>query len=266
FFISDSTGITAETLGAALLSQFPKIKIAKITIPYINSVTRAHEVVEQINCASRADQTRPLVFSTLAKPKIRNVVEDCDGLVIDFFSASLRSLENELQSTSAKQIGTLHQIPDFKSYDARIAAIDFTLQVDDGLGVKDYKSADVILLGVSRSGKTPTSLYLALKFGILAANYPLIPEDINSTTLPEALKPHRKKLFGLLISPKRLHEIRQKRQPNTKYASLEQCKTELIIVEKMFKQEKIGYLDSTAYSIEEIATKIINAMELKRHK
>ena len=256
FFISDSTGITAETLGKALLSQFPKIKFEKIMIPYINSKEKAREVAAQINKSCRKNQTKALVFSTLAKPEIRSILADCDGMFMDFFDILIGPLEEQLQSKYAKQVGKLHKMADVKTYDARIAAIDFALHADDGIGIKNYKNADIILIGVSRSGKTPTCLYLALKFGIRAANYPITDEDISTSRLPKALIPYRKKLFGLTITAQRLHEIRQQRQPDSNYASLAQCQNELATVEQMFKNEHIPYLDSTAFSIEEIAAKI----------
>jgi regulator of PEP synthase PpsR (kinase-PPPase family) len=265
FFISDSTGITAETLGKALLSQFPKIKFNKITIPYVNSLDKAREAVTQINKTSRKYQTRPLIFSTLANPEIRSILADCNGFVMDFFDILIGPLEEELKSKYAKEIGKLHKMPDLKTYDARIAAIDFALNTDDGIGVKDYKNADVILIGVSRSGKTPTCLYLALKFAISAANYPITEENINIAHLPKELIPYRKKLFGLTITPTRLHDIREQRRPHSNYAKFDQCQKELTTVEQMFAKEKIPYLDSTVFSIEELATKITQIKKIPRH-
>jgi len=265
FFISDSTGITAETLGKALLSQFPKIKFKKLTIPYVNSLDKARETVMQINQVSRKDQAKVLVFSTLANPEMRSILADCDGMVMDFFDILIGPLEEELQSKYAKEVGKLHKMPDLKTYDARIAAIDFALNADDGINVKNYKNADVILIGVSRSGKTPTCLYLALKFAIRAANYPITEENINISHLPKDLIPYRKKLFGLTITSARLHEIREQRRPNSSYAKLAQCQKELKTVEQIFKKEKIPYLDSTAFSIEELATKITQIKKITRH-
>lgn len=265
FFISDSTGITAETLGAALLSQFPQIDFSRITIPYINSEDKAREVVTQINKATRKDQAKALVFSSLAKPEIRSLIADCNCMFIDFFDILVGPLETELQSKYVQEVGKFHKIPDSKTYEARIAAIDFALSTDDGVGIKNYKSAEIILIGVSRSGKTPTCIYLALKYGIRAANYPITEEDITVLALPEVLRPYRKKIFGLTIGAERLHEIREQRKPNSTYASLPQCQKEFRYIEQMFKNEHIPYLESTDFSIEEIATQIITKTPIKRH-
>lgn len=265
FFISDSTGITAETLGRSLLSQFPKLKFKKFTIPYVNSADKAREIAERINQTSRADQTRALVFSTLADPEIRSIMANCDGLFMDFFDILIGTLEQELQSKYAKEIGKSHNISNLNSYEQRIAAINFSLNTDDGIATKNYKEADIILIGVSRCGKTPTCLYLALKFGIYAANYPITEENLTKNKLPKILIHHKKKLFGLTISAERLHEIRQQRIPNSKYAELSQCQKELRIVEQMFKDANIPYLNSTAFSIEEIAAKIMAAKKISRH-
>ncbi len=264
FFISDSTGITAETLGHSILAQFPNIKFEQKTIPYINSIEKAEEVVTQINAASTEDKAKALVFSTLANTEVRDLVKNCDALFMDFFDILMEPIETELKAKYAQDVGKFHGISDTNTYDKRIAAIDFALNTDDGVGVKNYDKADVILVGVSRCGKTPTCLYMALLFGVLAANYPITEEDIHSAALPEALQDHTDKIFGLTINPERLQTIRQQRRPDSTYASLEQCKKELSTVQQMFRNYGVPYLDSTSFSIEELATKIMAQRGLKR--
>ena len=264
FFISDSTGITAETLGQSLLAQFSHINFEKQTIPYVNSIEIAQEVLEKINSVSHQNNSKVLVFSTLADAKIRNILAACNGLFMDFFDILMTPLETELNAKYAQDIGKFHSILDVNRYDQRIFAMEFALSTDDGIGVKNYKDADVIITGVSRCGKTPTCLYMALTFGVRAANYPITEEDMHATDLPDVLKPYVKKLFGLTISEQRLHSIRAQRRPNSKYASIEQCKTELSIVNKMFEKDSIPKLNSTIFSIEEISTKIMAEMGVKR--
>jgi regulator of PEP synthase PpsR (kinase-PPPase family) len=266
FFISDSTGITAETLGRSLLTQFQELEFDQTTIPYVNTIEKAKEVLERINQASRDTKARVLVFSTLADPKIREILASCNCLFIDFFDAFIPPLEEELHSKYAKKIGELHKIANFKTYDQRVAAIEFALNTDDGVGINNYKNADIVLIGVSRCGKTPTSLYLALKFGLFAANYPITDENLTIATLPKDLEPHKDKLFGLTITAQRLHEIREQRKPKSTYASLPQCQRELSMVEKIFKRSNIPFLNSTTFSIEEIATKIMAMKKIKRQR
>lgn len=265
FFISDSTGITAETLGHSLLTQFPQCEFEQITIPYINNVEKAREALIRINQTSQADQAKAIVFSTLANPEIRSIVADCNGMFIDIFNLFVPALEEELRSKYSQQIGKSHNIANFANYDARVSAIEFSLNTDDGIGINNYDNADLILVGVSRCGKTPTCLYLALKFGIFAANYPITDEDMLNPYLPKKLQAYKEKIFGLIISPERLHEIRQERRPDSNYAAIEQCKKELNIVEQMFKKDNIPYLNSTTFSIEEIATKIMSLKKMRRH-
>ena len=264
FFISDSTGITAETLGNSLLTQFPQFEFTKIAIPYVNNAEKAVEVLKQINQTCRDDQTKALVFSTLADTEIRNIVADCNGMFMDLFSILIGPLEEELNSKYAQKIGELHSIANLENYDRRIAAIEFALNTDDGIGINNYKDAEIIIVGVSRSGKSPVCLYLALKFGIFAANYPIVDTELEFKSLPTKLLEHKEKTIGLIISPERLHEIREQRQPNSSYAKIEQCKKELTAMETIFKNDNIPYINSTSLSIEEIATKIITIKKLTR--
>jgi regulator of PEP synthase PpsR (kinase-PPPase family) len=150
------------------------------------------------------------------------------------------------------------------NYNARMDAVNYALNHDDGCITRDLSRADVILIGVSRCGKTPTSLYLALQYGIFAANYPLVPEDFESNALPRAIKDIPDKLQGLTISPERLQQIRTERTPNSRYASLDNCQNEVRQAERMMQQAKIPFLDVTTMSVEEIATTILHQTSLKK--
>ncbi|NKB46180.1 MAG: pyruvate, phosphate dikinase/phosphoenolpyruvate synthase regulator [Legionellales bacterium] len=264
FFISDSTGITAESLGHSLLTQFENVTFNTETIPYVDTAKKAHAVVEKINHAYQQDQIKPLVFATLVRPEIQAIIQQSQGQLFDFFHTFLKPLEQELGSQSTYSVGKSHSMINFESYKHRIDAVNFALQHDDGIKVNHYHRADVILVGVSRCGKTPTCLYLALQFGILAANYPLTDEELHHLALPASLKPHKAKLFGLVIDPERLQGIRSERRPNSQYSSLEQCRREVNEAKTIYQREQLPCLNTTYYSIEEIATKILAKTQIER--
>lgn len=266
FYLSDRTGITVETLAHSLLTQFDGFKWHKVSIPFLDSPEKAQAAVEKINDAALKEGCRPLIFSTLVNPEVRAVIETAEGVIYDFFDRFIDSMEKELGQRSSHAVGRSHGLNNNASYTKRISAINFAHANDDGMTVKNYREADIILIGVSRSGKTPTCLYLAMQYGIYAANYPLTEEDMASENpkLPPVLNSFRQKLFGLTISAEQLQRIRQERRPNSRYASLEQCQQELDWQKRLYQRENIPYLDTTAISIEEIATTILNRSGLKR--
>lgn len=265
FFISDGTGITAETVGHSLLSQFEDIEYRQERIPFIDSLEKAKDCRRRIEEAKLRDGMRPVVISTLVDPVVAAPIRDTDALHLDFIVTFIVPLEKELGIKSSRAIGRGHSGATSKDYAARIDAINFTLAHDDGISDADLDKADVILVGVSRCGKTPTSLFLALQFGIKAANYPLIPEDFERDQLPEGLGAHKNKLFGLTISPQRLTQIRQERRPDSKYASLENCRWEIEEAERLMRREGIRWLSTTTKSIEEIAATLMQTIKLDRH-
>ena len=264
FFVSDGTGITVEMLGHSLLTQFDGIQFEQMTIPFVDSVAKAQACVARINEASAAGNGRSVVFTTLINAEIRETMRKANAFVMDFFESFLDPLEAEFGAKSTHTVGRSHSARDAKGYTHRIDAINFALAHDDGASSRDLDKADVILVGVSRSGKTPTTLYLSLQFGIRAANCPLIPEDFDRMSLPGALQAHRRKLFGLSIAPERLREIRNERRPNSKYAELENCRYEVQQAEKLMSREGIRWANSTTKSIEEIATTIMQEFKLER--
>lgn len=262
FFVSDGTGITAETLGHSLLSQFDKIELQLLTRPYINRIDKAQLLVEQINEAGKRDGVRPLVFETIVDPEISNTLKKSDGFIINIFSTFISSLETELATKATGSVGKTHSISN--NYVDRIDAINFALDNDDGSRTRFYDRADIILVGVSRSGKTPSCLYMAMQYGIKAANYPLTEEDMEKRTLPEPLKDFKNNLFGLTIDVDRLVAIRNERRSNSKYASYAQCQFEIQEAEALFQRENIPFVNSTHYSVEEIAAKILATQNLNR--
>ena len=264
FFVSDRTGVTAEMLGYSLLTQFSDAHFNKVTLPFIDTLEKAKLVRERVQVALRQDGVRPLIFSTLIDPAIRVEVNACDALVLDFFQVFIAPLEAELGVESNHSVGRFHGTGDPMMYKRRIDAVNFALAHDDGATTREFDFADVILVGVSRSGKTPTCLYLAMQYGIHAANYPLAPEDFDAMQLPAPIRPYRSKLFGLTIDPARLHQIRQERRPNSHYASLPNCRQEVQQAEALFRARRIPFLDSTTRSIEEIASTVLQEARLAR--
>ena len=264
FFVSDQTGVTAETMGHSLLTQFDGLEFRQVTLPFISSVDKAEEAVRKINATAVADGTRPVVFSTLVKGDLRSVVKRSNGLFLDFFDAFLTPLEAELEVKSSEREGRAHGIADQLVYSTRIEATNFALAADDGGVTADYQRADVILVGVSRSGKTPTCIYMAMQYGVFAANYPFTEEDFEGKQLPVMIRPFTGKLFGLTIAPQRLQQIRNERRPGSRYASLAQCEFEVRNAETLFQRYSIPYLNTTECSIEEIASRIIERKGIER--
>lgn len=264
FYLSDRTGITAETLGHSLLTQFDGIEWETVNVPFLDDRGKANEIAAQIDRTAERDGLRPLVFSTLQQPEILEVIKQANCRVYDFFETFTRPVEEELHRPSARKAGRSHGLQHRLSYFKRIDAINYVLAHDDGVNPKHFSQADLILIGVSRSGKTPTCLYLGLQYGIAAANYPLTPDDMTALQLPSVLENVRSKLFGLTLTPEQLHFIRQQRRPNSEYASLVQCQREIRWQESLFRQYNIAYLDTTRISIEEISAIILNRCGLKR--
>lgn len=262
FFVSDGTGITAETLGHSLLAQFEGVALRQVRVPFVDNEDKAVECAKRIREERDKTGQRPIVFMSLVNQEISAVLRLADALFLDMFETFIVPLEQELGIRSTHTIGRFHGIAESTDYKRRIEAINFTLAHDDGITDADLEEADVILLGVSRSGKTPTSLYLAMQFGIKAANYPLIPEDFERMKLPGELHRFRAKLFGLSIDPERLRQIRNERRPDSRYASIGNCRYEVDAAQKLMRREGIRWLDSTSKSIEEISATIIQEVRL----
>ena len=264
FFVSDGTGITAQILGHSLLTQFEGVDFNQVTLPFVDSAERAEECLARIEAESAGGNGQPIVFSTLVNQDVRQIVRRANALFLDFFETFIDPLEAGLGVKSSHTIGRSHSAMDKKEYQQRIEAINFAMAHDDGASHRELGQADLVLIGVSRSGKTPTSLYLALQFGVRAANYPLIPEDFHRMKLPEALRTHKGRLYGLTIAPERLHEIRQERRPDSRYADLDNCRYEVEQAENLMRREGIRSINTTSKSIEEIATTILRELRIQR--
>jgi regulator of PEP synthase PpsR (kinase-PPPase family) len=265
FFISDRTGITAEMLGNSLLTQFEDIHFRRVTIPFVDSAERVADALRQVNETATREGRRPIVISSIVDEAMSETIRrDAQAQTLDLFQTFIQPLEAELGAKSSHTAGRTHGMANSHEYFARMEAINFAQSHDDGAATRDLDKAQVILVGVSRCGKTPTTLYLALQFGIRAANFPLTPDDFADHRLPASVLPYRDKLFGLSIQAERLREIREERRPGSKYASLDNCRYEVREADAMMVRERIPMLDTTTKSIEEIATTILHRAKLER--
>ena len=257
FFVSDQTGVTAETLGHSLLTQFSGFEFRSVTLPFVSGIDKAQEAVRRINRTAEEEGVRPIIFSTLVQDEVREVVVTANALFLDFFAPFVGALERELDVRATHLTGRAHGMADVESYAVRINATNYALANDDG-GGGDYEHADLIVIGVSRSGKTPTCLYMALQYGVFVANYPLTEDDLEGSKLPALLEPYRRKLYGLTITPERLHQIRNERRPDSRYSSRQQVQYELRAAANLFARYGIPVLDTTECSIEEIASRMLS--------
>ncbi|MGH8145277.1 MAG: posphoenolpyruvate synthetase regulatory kinase/phosphorylase PpsR [Rhodanobacteraceae bacterium] len=264
FFVSDSTGITAETIGNSILAQFEGVQFDGHRIAFVDTPDKARAAALRIKTFFAQDDERPIVVNTVVDPQLCEIIAESGALMIDVLAPFIGTLELELGARRSGAVNRAHGLVDFGQYEARIDATNYALAHDDGVNL-DYSQADVILVGVSRVGKTPTCLYMALHYGVKAANYPLTEEDLEYDHLPERLQPHRKRLFGLTIDPVRLAQVREARRPGSGYAKLDRCKRELVLADQIFRRENLPSLNTTHTSIEEIASKILAYLGIERH-
>lgn len=262
YFVSDHTGVTAEVLGHSLLARFDDLHIETAARPFVNSDARAEALVQEFEHLPEP----PIVFSTITDPAMRRRIGEHAGVHLDLFAPFMTELERALGKQPADRIGAAHGIRDLARYQARIDAVEFALTTDDGSNTKRYGSSEVVMVGVSRVGKSPTCLYLAMQYGVRASNYPLAEDDFEHSSLPEPLAPHRAKLFGLTIEPRRLNELRERRSPGTHYASLERCEYEVRQAERLLRRHNVPFLDVTNVSVEELASQVLLRADLARHR
>ena len=262
YFLSDSTGITAETLGNTLLTQFPDNDFDRITVPFITTVDQARAVVNVIDGLA-ATGLRPIVFSTAVGSDIRQTLAKCNGVVVDLIGTHVGVLESALGTPASGEPGRAHGLGNAARYQSRMAAVEYAMEHDDGQSLRALEKAQVILVAPSRCGKTPTTMYLALQHGIFAANFPLVDEDFEREGLPKPLRPFVSKCFGLTTNPLRLSQVRTERRRGSPYASLRQCGFELRSAERLYVSHGIPYLNSASVSVEEMAATILQKMNLK---
>lgn len=264
FYISDGTGITAETIGHSVLTQFEGVEFTTTRLPFVDSMDKAREAADRVRRESEACGCRPIVVNTVVDPEMSRLIAESGALMLDVFAPFIAPLEQELGMKRQNRVGKAHGLVNFQEYESRINATNYALSHDDGID-PNFNEAEVILVGVSRSGKTPTCLYLALHFGIRAGNYPLTPDDLEKGVLPPKLLAQRQRLFALTIDPMRLRQVRESRKPGSRYATLDQCRYEVTEAEKLFKRERLPVLSTTHTSIEEIASKILQTLGIQRH-
>ena len=264
FFLSDGTGITAETLGSTLLTQFEGFEFRKTTLPFISTADKARTTVDYINHIAATSAARPIVFSTTVNDEVRAILRKANALFLDLFDSFVHGIEEELGAKSTHAQGRAHGVRDQRKYNARIEAMNYAMEHDDGQSTRDLARADIILVAPSRCGKTPTSLYLAMQHGIFATNFPLTEDDLETLKLPKSLEDHQAKLFGLTSDPERLSAVRSERRPGSKYASLQQCAYELRQVEQLYRRYQIPFIDSATKSVEEIATVVMQEKNIRK--
>ena len=264
FYISDGTGISAETIGHSVLTQFDGIDFATSRMPFVDTLEKAEHAARRIREEHQRSGVRPIVINTIMDPQLSDVVATTGALMLDVFAPFIGPLEAELGAARSSSVGKAHGLHDFAEYEARISATNYALSHDDGVAL-DYAEADVILVGVSRVGKTPTCLYMALHFGIKAGNYPLTPDDLERQELPRHLDACRQRLFGLTIDAERLRQVREERRPGSSYATIEQCRWELAQADRLLRGLDIPVLSTTHTSIEEIGSKILDRLGIHRN-
>lgn len=264
FFVAGGTGISAETLGNLMLSQFPSLEFTRRKIPFITTVEEARRVVAELDAAA-TDSLTPLVFSTISDEPVRAELQRTRCAFIDLFGPPLDTVQRVLHVNAAHGVGALHGLGDLRRYEARMKAIDFAMEHDDGASLRNLAAADLILIAPSRCGKTPTSLYLALQHGLKVANYPLVEEDFETTGLPRPIRGMADRCFGLLSTPGRLSQVRTERRPGSSYASLAQCRYELRRAEELYRAHGIPSVNSSAKSVEEMAAVIMQTSPFLQH-
>jgi len=262
-YVSDGTGITAATIGHSVLTQFDVREFDSMRLPFVDSPEKARAAAARIRHEGEQRKLRPIVVNTVVDPELTRLLADCGALMLDVFAPFIAPLEQELGVKRQSRVGHAHGMINFADYETRINATNYTLTHDDGVDL-NYADADLILVGVSRSGKTPTCLYLALHFGVKAANYPLTPDDLDRQELPKTLVAHRQKLFALTIDPQRLQQVRESRKPGSQYATLAQCQKEVAAAEKLIRREHLPMLSTTHTSIEEIGSKVMQTLGIDR--
>jgi len=263
YYVSDGTGITAETIGHSLLTQFGHVRFVTDRIPFVDSHDKAREAAGEIRRGGEQHGTRPIVVNSCVDSELNRILAESGALMLDVFEPFIAPLEQELGAPREPQVGRAHGIADFETYHRRINAMNYALTHDDGISM-DFADADLILVGVSRAGKTPTCVYIALHYGIRAANYPLTADDLDTDRLPPRLRAYKHKLFGLTIDPERLQQIRQERRPNSHYSQLDTCRREVAAAEAMLQHERVPMLSTTHASIEEIASRVLEDLGINR--
>lgn len=262
YFVSDSTGVTAETLGNALLVNFPGIPFARHTIPFVDTADGARAVVADIDRDAAAGRA-PLVFTTVKQAALRGILASSKATIIDLLAGHLTELEQALGTTASEQLGQFHGLGDTEQYFARMRAVEYAIEHDDGQSARALDQADVVIIAPSRCGKTPTTMYLALQHGLRVANYPLTDDDFPSEGLPKLIAKYANRCFGLTTTPLRLSQVRHERRPNSRYSSLEQCTLELRQAEDLYRRNRVPFLNSATKSVEEMSAVIMQTMKLR---
>lgn len=253
YYVSGNTGILAKEMGNAMLCQFPEVSFNEELIPFVRTESQAKKALERI--LTQSPGRYPLVFSTLFSKNLNRIFDTPEIEYLNICDHFLEQLEEMLEVKPIREPGTARAL-DNSTMTKRVNAIHFSIAHDDGTGTKDYDEADLIIVGVSRSGKTPVSIFLATQMGIKTANYPLVDDDLQSGRLPSEIVRNKKKVIGLSTTPEMLHSFREKRYKGSSYAQISTCKSELRMSDQIFLKYQIPVVFSDGRSIEETATQV----------
>ncbi|WP_028582415.1 pyruvate, water dikinase regulatory protein [Desulfogranum japonicum] len=254
YYISGSTAILAEDMGRALLAQFSGFRFKEEKIPFIHTVAEAEEALNRI--LDQCKEEKPLLFCTIMDQHTRDVFNHPDVLFFDIFLETLEKVETSLGVCALREPGYSRHFT-MSKMTKRVDAIHYSLEHDDGTKPKDYDIADLILVGVSRTGKTPVSIYLATHMELKAANFPLTADHLGKHELPKEIVKNKSRAIGLTASPRYLHEIREKRYHGSTYASLDTCTRELQQARQLYRRYDLKTLNVEGRSIEELAVQAV---------
>jgi len=261
YYVSGSTAILAEDMGKALLAQFQGILFREEKIPFIHTPEDAHKALEHI--LQQSEGNPPLVFCTIMDQATRDVFNCPQVRFFDIFLNTLELLEQALGTPALREPGYSRHFT-LSRMNKRVDAIHFSLEHDDGTRPAEYDEAEIILVGVSRSGKTPASIYLATHMELKSANFPLTEDHLHQHELPKEIVRNRKRAVGLTCSPQYLHTIREKRYAGSTYASLATCTRELQQANRLYIRHNLKVINVEGRSIEEIAVQAIQAIGLNK--
>lgn len=258
FTISDSSGETVNQMAQAITIHFPEIQFNRKRFSNISSIEDCEEIFESI------EGNKTIIIMTIIIEEVVKALKEREGedlFIVDLLYKPVEDMGAFLSEAPCMKPGLMRDLDN--NYFDKIEAIEFAMNFDDGKNPKGFLDADIILLGVSRTSKTPLSVYLANK-SYKVANLPLLPE----ISIPEEIyQVDRKKLVGLIIDPKNLNEIRNQRlitlglSPESSYANDERIEEELNYAKKLFEELGCYVIDVSKSTIEETAAKVIEHIE-----
>ncbi len=262
--VSDSTGETLSSVSRAVLSQFEGVESNDFIWPLVRTKSQMEKVIEAIS-----KDPGIVMYTIVQEDLMESLKKHCYEIgvpCIPVLANIINEFSNYLGMNISHTIGRQHILD--AEYFSRVQAISFTMTHDDGQSSWDLYDADIVIIGVSRTSKSPTSVYLSCR-GYKTANIPFVAIDTIPTTIYDLKKPL---IVGLTINPEKLVQIRQTRlsslgqETNTDYIDIESIKNEINESRKLFARLNCPIIDVTKRSVEETAAKIIQLLQEKRLK